>query len=338
MTRNHNWSVWGHDWAVEFLKTSIAHKRNRHAYLITGSNNIGKNQLAHAFAMALNCTNEDESIRPCGECRSCRLIYSQNHPDMLYSERDEKTGRLKIDALRDVMRLLALKPYDSRYRIAIFEGFDHAAPRAQDALLKTLEEPAPHAVLILLAESTENIMPTIVSRCQIIPLRPVPQAEVKGFLQMHGADEDRATLLARLSSGRIGWALDALKNEGIMQERDDMLNMLNEAVYGNRVRRFEIAGDLEKIARKDNSAMRYLLETWQTYWRDILLMTQGGAVKPCNTDRMTEMQQLVQTLYPDDALRALQATRKMLNETIKTNANVRMAFEVMFLDYPGLNN
>src|SRR5690606_21134427 len=143
--------------------------------------------------------------------RSCKLIYSQNHPDMLYSERDEKTGRLKIDALRDVMRLLALKPYDSRYRVAIFEGFDHAAPRAQDALLKTLEEPAPHAVLILLAESNENIMPTIVSRCQIIPLRPVSQAEVKGFLQMHGADDERATLLARLSSGRIGWALTALQ-------------------------------------------------------------------------------------------------------------------------------
>lgn len=336
MTRNHNWSVWGHDWAVEFLKTSMAHNRNRHAYLITGSNNIGKNQLAHAFAMALNCTHEDTSMRPCGECRSCKLIYSHNHPDMLYSERDEKTGRLKIDALRDVMRLLALKPYDSRYRVAIFDGFDHAAPRAQDALLKTLEEPARHAVLILLAESTENIMPTIASRCQIIPLRPVPQIEVKEFLQMHGADEDRATLLARLSSGRMGWALNALQDETIMQEREDMLTMLNEAVYSNRVRRFEIAGELEKIARKDNTAMRYLLETWQTYWRDILLMTQGGAVKPCNTDRMTEMQQLVQTLYPDDALKALQATRKMLNETIKTNANVRMAFEVMFLDYPGL--
>jgi len=338
MTRTHNWHVHGHDWAVEFLQTSIRHGRNRHAYLITGTNNIGKNQLAHAFSMALNCTNEDTEMRPCGECRSCKLIYSGNHPDMIYSDRDERTGRLKIDTLRDVMRLLALKPYDSRYRIAIFEGFDHAAPRAQDALLKTLEEPSKYAVLMLLAESTENIMPTIVSRCQIVPLRPVPQSEIISFLKMHGAEEEKATLLARLSSGRIGWALNALKDEAVMTERDDMLGMLNDAVYGNRVKRFDIAGDLEKIARKDNNAIRYLLETWQTYWRDVLLMAQGSPVKPCNSDRLVEIQQLVQTLYPGDALKALQATRKMLNETIKTNANVRMAFEVMFLDYPGLSH
>ena len=336
MTKTHNWHVHGHDWAVEFLQTGIRHGRNRHAYLITGSNNIGKNQLAHAFAMALNCTHEDVEQRPCGDCRSCKLIYSGNHPDMLYSERDERTGRLKIDTLRDIMRLLALKPYDSRYRIALFEGFDYAAPRAQDALLKTLEEPSPHAVLMLLAESTENIMPTIVSRCQIVPLRPVPQAEVSDFLQMHGADEDRATLLARLSSGRTGWALTALRDEGVMQEREDMLTMLRGAIYGNRVRRFAIAEDLEKIARKDNNAIRYLLETWQTYWRDVLLLAHGSPVKPCNSDRLVEMQQLVQTIYPHEALKALQATRKMLTEIIKTNANIRMAFEVMFLDYPGL--
>lgn len=336
MERTHNWHVYGHDPAIEFLQTSIRNGRNRHAYLITGTNNIGKNQLAHAFAMALNCTRDELEMRPCGECRSCKLIYSGNHPDMIYSDRDDRTGRLKIDTLRDVMRLLALKPYDSRYRIAIFEGFDHAAPKAQDALLKTLEEPSKYAVLMLLAESTENIMPTIVSRCQIVPLRPVSQAEIASFLQMHGADEEKATLLARLSSGRIGWALNALKDESVMSEREDMLKMLNEAVYGKRVERFDIAGDLEKIARKDHNAIIYLLETWQTYWRDVMLMAQGSPVKPCNSDRLVEMQQLVQTLYPGDALKALQATRKMLNETIKTNANVRMAFEVMFLDYPGL--
>lgn len=334
--RTHNWTVWGHDWAVEFLRTSLKNGRNRHAYLITGTNNIGKNQLAHAFAMALNCTHDDPDTHPCGECRSCRLIYSGNHPDMLYSERDERTGRLKIEAIRDVMRLISLKPYDSRFRVAIFEGFDHAAPRVQDALLKTLEEPPSHAVLILLAESTENIMPTITSRCQIVPLRPVPQDQVQAHLQLHGAEEEKATLLARLSSGRIGWALTALKDEVVMQEREDMLNMLTDAIYGNRVRRFEIAAELEKVARKDNTAIRYLLETWQTYWRDVLLMSQNSPVKPCNSDRLVEIQQVVQRLYPEDALKALQATRKMLNETIKTNANIRMAFEVMFLDYPGL--
>lgn len=337
MTKNHHWPVYGHDWAVDFLQTSLKNRRNRHAYLITGTNNIGKNQLAHAFAMALNCENEDAAMRPCGECRSCKLIQSGNHPDMVYGARDERTGALKIDAIREVMRMLALKPFSSRYRIAIFDAFDYAQPRAQDALLKTLEEPSPHAILLLLAQSTENIMPTITSRCQIIPLRPVPQDTVKQLLLDEGAEEEQATLLARLSSGRVGWALSAYHDEEVMQGRQEALDMLNEVVQGNRAARFKVAEELDKIARKDKQSLSVLLEQWQTYWRDALLLTENSPVKPCNTDRLVELQHLTQILQPKDALRALHSTRKMLNETLKTNANVRMAFEVLFLDYPGLH-
>jgi DNA polymerase III subunit delta' len=333
----HNWHVWGHDWAVDFLQRTIANKRNRHAYLITGSRQIGKMQLALTFAMVLNCTHEDSSARPCMQCRSCKLINSGNHPDMLFSQVDEKTGILKIESIRELMRLIALKPFSSRYRIAIFDDFDAAQDRAQDALLKTLEEPPPHAVLILLAESAENIMPTITSRCQIIPLRPVAQATVQHYLEIHGANEEKASLLARLSSGRIGWALNALRNENILREREDMLKMLQDVIQGNRVRRFEIAEELDNIGRKDKTALRYLLETWQTYWRDVLLLAQGSPVKPCNSDHYIEIQQLVQQIQADDALKALQATRTMLTTTLKTNANMKMAFEVLFLDYPGLN-
>jgi DNA polymerase-3 subunit delta' len=331
------WPVWGHDWAVDFLQRTIANKRNRHAYLITGSRQIGKMQLALTFAMVLNCTHEVLSERPCMQCRSCKLINSGNHPDMLFSQVDEKSGALKIEAIRDVMRLIALKPFSSRYRIAIFDDFDAAQDRAQDALLKTLEEPPPHAVLIVLAESAESIMPTITSRCQLIPLRPVAQATVQHYLEMHGASEDKAILLARLSSGRIGWALTALRDENILQEREDMLKMLQDVIHGNRVRRFEIAEELDNIGRKDKMALRYLLEMWQTYWRDVLLLAEGTPVKPCNSDRHIEIQQLVQQIQVDDALKALQATRTMLNTTLKTNANMKMAFEVLFLDYPGLN-
>jgi DNA polymerase III subunit delta' len=332
-----DWPVWGHDWAVGFLQRSIANHRNRHAYLITGSRQIGKMQLALTFAMVLNCTHDDPAARPCMQCRSCKLINSGNHPDILYSQIDEKSNILKIDAIRDVMRLIALKPFSSRYRIAIFDDFDAAQDRAQDSLLKTLEEPPSHAVLIVLAESTENIMPTITSRCQLIPLRPIPQATVQHYLEMHGADSERATLLARLSSGRIGWALNALRQENVLQERTDILNRLQEVIYGNRVQRFAIAEDLDNIGRKDKTALRYLLEVWQTYWRDVLLLALQSPVKPCNSDRQKDIEQLVQRIQPQDALHALQATRTMLTETLRTNANMRMAFEVLFLDYPGLS-
>jgi len=333
----HHWPIYGHDWAVEFLRKSMTHGRNRHAYLITGMRDIGKMQLAHAFAMALNCTHDDPDQRPCGDCASCQRIASRNHPDMLYSQQDEKTGALKIDAIRTVTQALALKPFSSRYRVAIFENFDQARPQAQDALLKTLEEPSPYAVLILLAPSTETIMPTITSRCQLIPLRPVSQALVADVLRSEGADDDYATWLARLSSGRIGWALNALYNEQILNERDDMLEMLEDVLRGRRVERFAIAEDLDKLARKDKTAVRDLLEMWQTYWRDVLLLTTESPIKPCHSDRLVAMQQLLQRgVDTAAALKALRATRHMLQETLKTNASVRMALEVLFLDYPGL--
>src|SRR5690606_10324696 len=131
--------------------------------------------------------------------RSCQLIKSGNHPDIVYSETDPNTGALKIEEIRNVMNRLALKPFESHYRIAIFRDFDHAAPRAQDALLKTLEEPAPHALLLLEAEEPENLLATITSRAQTLHLRPIPAITVRDVLmERFGAEEEHATLLARL--------------------------------------------------------------------------------------------------------------------------------------------
>lgn len=328
------WNVEGHDWAVNFLRATLRHGRARHAYLITGSHSIGKSTLAHAFAAALNCTHDDEAQRPCGECSSCKRLRSGNHPDVLYTVQDEHSGSLKIDTLRALMRDLALKPFSSRYRVAILHDFDHAQPRAQDALLKTLEEPPGHAVLLVLAQGLENILPTIKSRCQWLPLRPVPTEQVRQSLLARGAAPEQATLLARLSSGRIGWAIAALENPVVMEEREQILNLLREAVRGSRAVRFGIADTLKREAEKDRDALRYLLEIWQTFWRDVLLLAQDSPVKPCNIDRLVEMQQWVQRIQTRDALRALAATRRLLYSTLATNANVLLALETMLLDYP----
>lgn len=325
------WPVAGHDWAVQFLQKSLLHRRVRHAYLILGAQNIGKGTLAHAFAQTLQCEAEDEAARPCQQCGSCRRLRSGNHPDLLYTQNDEKTGALKIDAIRDITRLIALKPFSGRYRIAILDDFDGASPPAQDALLKTLEEPSPYAVLILLAQSTENILPTITSRCQIIRLRPASQQVVREVLLREGADPDQADLLARLSSGRIGWALQALHDEGVMADRQQALEQLEVAIAGSRAQRFALAEDLGKLSKP---ALRYILEIWQTYWRDLLLLVEGSPVKPCNSDRSRELERLSLGMQPADALRALRATRELLLRTLNTNANARLALEAMFLEYP----
>lgn len=326
------WPVIGHDWAVAHLQKSMANHRVRHAYLITGAESIGKEALAISFAMALNCLAADPAERPCGECRSCRLIQSGNHPDMVYSETDPNTGALKIEEIRAVMQKLSLKPFDARFRIAILRDFDHARPQAQDALLKTLEEPPPHALIFLLASDQDALLPTITSRSQRLHLRPVAAATVRDVLLARGIEEAQATLLARLSGGRLGWALRAVEDPSMLEQRENALLWLEEILDKSRSARFDLA---EKMA-KDKFETALVLELWQTYWRDLMLLCEGSRIVPANYDRAERLDQLAALLQPDDALKALQATRSTLNLLQKTNMNVRLGLEVMFLDYPGL--
>jgi DNA polymerase-3 subunit delta' len=315
---------------VEHLQKSMAHGRIRHAYLFTGTPSIGKSTLAHVFGLALNCTGEGE--HPCGECRSCKLITSGNHPDLIYSQLDPNSGTLRIEEVRAVMQRIALKPYEARFRIAILHDFDRARPTAQDALLKTLEEPPPHAVLMLLAQSTENVLPTIISRCQNLHLRPVATETVRTVLiERFSADPDQATLLAQLSAGRMGWAISALQNPDTLDQRTQALDLLEACLKMDRAGRFGAAEDLSK----DKASLAALLELWQTYWRDLLLKTEGSPVKPCNQDRAVAIEQLAYSLTPEDALKALRATQTMLGY-LNLNVNPRLALEVMFLDYPGI--
>ena len=112
----HHWQVYGHDWAVRHLITSMANHRVRHGYLLAGAEGVGKETLARTFAAALNCQNPDPALHPCGECRACRLIASGNHPDVLYSEMEPTSSVLKIEEIRSVMQRLALKPFEARSR------------------------------------------------------------------------------------------------------------------------------------------------------------------------------------------------------------------------------
>ena len=323
--------LYGHETIVEFLRKRLVNNRHRHAYLISGVPQIGKMALAQRFAATLQCEHEEMGERPCGVCASCHLLLGGNHPDLIIARADEKTGAIKIDAIRELMRTIALKPYSSPYRVAILENFDNAQDRAQDALLKTLEEPPPHVVLLLLVSSPKSVLSTITSRCQSLPLRPLPLETVKQALMDSGADDQHAALLAQLSAGRIGWALGALHQPETLEHRTQILEALENALKGRLAERFQLA---EELAKYDKVELRLMLDIWQTYLRDLVLLAHRSPVLPCNLDRMPVLEELVQQISPDAALKALQATHYLLEDTLYTNANVRLALEVMLMDYP----
>lgn len=324
------WAVYGHDWAVDYLRKGMANNRIRQAYLITGAPNVGKNTLAHVFAMALNCEEPDVLNRPCYNCRNCKKIISGNHSDMLYTDTLSDTGIMKIETVRTISSRVAMKPYEGKHRIAIFHDFDRAQPRAQDALLKTLEEPPAHAIMILLATSLEHVLSTITSRSQVIQLRPVSSRTIYDVLvNRYQVPDNLASLLSKISGGRIGWAIQAVENPELLEQRTQALDLFETVLQGNMAERFTLAGQLGN----DKQALIPLLDLWLTYWRDLLFYLQGYEQQLCNIDRMINIEQLGYDLELKDVISAILATQSTL-KNLSYQLNVRLALETLFLDYP----
>lgn len=323
-----NWQVIGHQWAVEQLTRAMNSGRNRHAYLFSGPPSVGKTTLARSMAMALNCLST--SNKPCGECRACTLIAKDSHPDVAYVEADRVGGTLKIDQIRDLQHLLSLRPYEAQYRVAIIKRYQEAHVAASNALLKTLEEPAKSVVIILLTDNLHALLPTIISRCQHVPLHPLPIQQVEDALKtIWRAHPTDANLLAHLSGGRIGWAIETLHAEDTMKERDDYVDLLEQLLSQPRRVRFKALDDFTR--KKDQ--LEHILQIWQTYWRDAFLLAHGNPQWITNVDHQAQLAEIAQRCTPDSIQQALQATRRTL-DYLQRNVNTKLAIETLMLDYP----
>src|SRR5574340_831249 len=197
-----NWDLTGHEWAVGLLRQHIVGGTARHAYLITGPRGVGRRTLGLRFAQALNCTKPRSPGFPCGECDNCKRIQARQHPDLTMIEAETDGGTLKVDQVRELRRMIVLRPFQGAYRVAMLLRFQEAHEAAANALLKTLEEAPSYAILILTAESSEGLLPTIVSRCEVLRLHPVPVESIQQLLEARGAASEQARLLAHISEGR----------------------------------------------------------------------------------------------------------------------------------------
>ena len=328
-------NVIGHEWAVQLLSGAIQHDRIGHAYLITGSDQIGKTTLARLFAQALNC--EADSIkRPCGECRTCKLIAADRHPDVRLLE-PEISGRgkqsIKIKTIRALQQDLNLSPYEGRRKIGIITRFDTANLNAANAFLKTLEEPPGNVILILTAISAEILLPTIQSRCRVIGLRPLPtQLIEEGLMTRWGVNPEDANLLSHLAAGRLGWAVEASQNPSILQQRKIEIEQLGEAVNGRHYERFALAN---KLSRKPEN-LPSILKTWLSWWHDLLLIVHGENgrfIEISNIDQQLELQTLAKKWNSEQILSSLRQTELALWQ-LQRNANTRLVIENLLLIYP----
>lgn len=322
------WQVVGHKWAVDLLKRALASGRVAHAYLLTGPPQIGKRSLALNFAQALNCLSDNNEEKPCGQCLACSKIAHGNHPDVQIIEGEG--GTLKIDQMRTLRHEASLSPLEGRWKVYIIRQMEQATAEAANCLLKTLEEPPSNVILMLTASEAEALLPTIVSRCQVLNLRPLATETVQRSLQERWeVDAERAQLLARLSGGRLGWAVTASQNDAILARREKHLDEMMELLGQGRVERLEYT---QQLSRNPESVPE-LLHLWLSWWRDLLLAASGSSVGITNVDRedtlriQTQRYSLGQVRDFVEALRAA-AWR------LERNANTRLTLEVLLLSLP----
>ena len=330
-----NWNLIGHEWAVDMLKKHVIHGTTRHAYLFAGPPGIGRRTLALRFAQALNCTTPSEPGVPCGQCRDCIQIEAMQHADLTIIQAVDEDGKskpggtLKVDQIRDLRRMITYKPYQSRYRMAMFLRFHEANESAANALLKTLEEAPSYAVLILTADNPEQLLPTIVSRCEVLRLRALKVEQVQQALEDKGFEAHQSKWIAHISSGRFGYARRLIGGESLLEEREERLDDLQRLISASRVEKFAYADKLSK----NKDAMRQALLIWLSYWRDVMLRTARAATPLVNLDRNLEIENIASRLDLSSARLVVQGLESTL-EKMDGNVNTRLLAEVLLLDLP----
>lgn len=324
------------DHAVLLLRSAVRAKHVAHAYLFVGPPGVGRLEAARAFAQLLNCERPvDEDA--CGECRGCRLVLKGQHPDVrlvdvergLLLDPDDTTKTfIGINQIRELRRQVVYPPVEGGSKVYILVNADRMDRDAASSMLKVLEEPPPQVVIILIAESTVPMLPTVVSRCQLVrfSLIPLPLIE-KALIERHGVPPGQARFLGSLSGGQLGRAVTWATSEAALALRERVLDLLVWFERPDLLARLDAAEELAK----DKENLPEMLDIALFWYRDLLVWreTPDDALL-VNLDRKDAIASLAASIDPaqlNDRILAVQVAK----DALRRNVHPRLALEAFFL-------
>ena len=327
------WRISGHADTLNILNRARETDRLASAYLLCGPAHIGKRAVALGLAKALNCLS---ASAPCGRCDQCSRIEAGSHPDVRVLEISEIDNRrvISIEVVRDVLRQVLIKPFQGQWRVIVVDGADLLSDEAANALLKTLEEPPPQVVFMLLTTNITRVLHTIRSRCQHLFLHPLSSESIDQVLvDDWGVGEEEARKLSLLAQGGIGWAIRCVNDKSELDKRLRRIEELLLVSQASLEERFAYAGDLASLFLKDPSSIWEVLDLWIFLWRDVLLAKVWPPEATRPSDRMdhaegwAERYTIVELIA---AIRSLEWVRGLL----EANVNPRLALEGLVLALP----
>ena len=321
--------LYGHEWAQQLLRRSVQQGSSRHAYLFLGPEHIGKTTLARAFAQALTCENPtaDTGLGACGQCRACRLAAEGVHPDHRFFA--PAGNQLVIEQVREIVREAARSPVEARYKVFIITSFERANVNAANALLKTLEEPSSTTRIILISHQSSGLLDTIISRCQLLRLRPLAEKIIIQALQEQtSVSETDARRLARLSNGRIGMALNLARTPDAWQAHNQRIAQMQELVRASVAERMLLAQQLEKDQHLETT-----LQEWLLWWRDVLFLQNNSSELIINQEHLPELTKQAEHIPSSQVRRFIEAIMSTA-EYLQQNVNRQLALEALLLKAP----
>lgn len=324
--------------AVMLLRTAARSRRVSHAYLFAGPAGVGRYDAALSFAQLLNC-ERPQTDDACGECRPCRLIAGGQYPDvrtvdvergLLLDPRDTTKTVIGIDQVRALRHEVAFPPLEGKYKVYIFAGADRMQDVAASSLLKVLEEPPPQVVIILIAESTVPMLPTVVSRCQLVRFSLIPAGEIEqALIARHNLDRGRARFIAAIAGGQLGRAVTWATSQEDLEWREQTLQLLERLEEADLLERMDAAEE----ASKDKDRLPDLLDVALFWFRDLLVWQETREeMHVINLDRLEVIARLAAAL-PRAVLSQRIAAIEEAKEDLRRNVHPRLLLENLFLRF-----